>query len=50
MEIVNNNGMFDILDGTNVVYTAQTIEEAQSYIEWVTRTDAGNLDCPDCPK
>jgi hypothetical protein len=50
MEIVNNNGLFDILDGGNLVYTAQTLEEAHSYIEWVLRTDAGDSGCADCPK
>jgi hypothetical protein len=48
MEIVINNNLFDVVEGGSVVYTAQTLTEAESYIQWRLRPNAGTGECPNC--
>jgi len=49
MEIVENNNTFEVVENGNVVYVAQTLDEANHYIAWKTREDAGNAhECVTC--
>jgi hypothetical protein len=41
MEIINNNDLFEVRENGEVLYAALTEEEAQGYIEWSNRSDAG---------
>ena len=50
MEIQEQNGLFLVVENEETLYEAQTQEEAQGYIDWVNRSDAGNSeDCVNCP-
>lgn len=51
MEIVINNDLFEVIENGDVLYVAQTNEEALGFIEWKNRAsdDAGNPeDCVTC--
>ncbi len=51
MEIKEENGKFLVVDNSNTtLYEALSMEEAQGYIDWKQRPDAGNLpgDCGGC--
>ena len=47
MEIQEQNGMFQVLENGILVYSAKSMEEAQGYVDWRNRADAGNTpeDC-----
>ncbi len=47
MEIQEQDGIFQVLEDGILVYSAQTIGEAQGYVDWRNRADAGNTpeDC-----
>jgi hypothetical protein len=47
MEIVESEGNFLVMLGGQLLYTALSQEEAQGYIDWKNRPDAGNTpeDC-----
>ena len=51
MEIVLDNGQYNVLENGEVVYTAVTEDEAQGFIDWKNRPgyDAGNPEeCVTC--
>jgi len=49
MEIVLEEGQYNVLENGNIVYSAQTEEEALGFIEWINREDAGsNAGCENC--
>lgn len=50
MVIEEQNGNFLVIENSETVYTALSIDEAQGYIDWKLRPDAGNTaeDCA-CP-
>lgn len=49
MEIQENNGIYTVIENGQEVYQAQSIDEAQGYIDWKTRPDSGNPDdCVSC--
>jgi hypothetical protein len=47
MEIVEQNGNFQVLEDGILVYSAISLDEAQGYVDWRNRADAGNTpeDC-----
>lgn len=47
MEIIEKDGNFQVLENEIQVYSAATLEEAQGYVDWRNRADAGNTpeDC-----
>lgn len=50
MEIQEQNGIFLVVENGETLYEAQTQDEAQGYIDWLNRPDAGNPeDCVECP-
>ena len=49
MEIVLNDGQYHVVENGNIVYIAQTEDEANGFIEWNYREDAGNTEgCVNC--
>lgn len=50
MEIKQENDKFLVVDEGITIYEALSQEEAQGYIDWKQRPDAGNLpgDCGGC--
>ncbi len=49
MEIIETNGKYLVVENGQEVYLALTREEAQGYIDWQLREDAGNPEeCVDC--
>ena len=49
MEIVESNGKYLVIQEGQGVYLALSYEEAQGYIEWQQRSDAGNPnECVEC--
>ena len=51
MEIIENDGLFEVLENKDVVYTALSESEAQGFIDWKSRPefDSGNPeDCVNC--
>ena len=49
MEIVNNNDLFEVIENGEVLYAALTEEEAQGFIDWRNRPDAGSTNgCVTC--
>tara|TARA_R110000796_G_C14389108_1_gene416204 strand:+ start:565 stop:717 length:153 start_codon:yes stop_codon:yes gene_type:complete len=50
MEIQEQNGKFLVVESGEIIYESQSLEEAQGYIDWINRSDAGNPDdCVECP-
>lgn len=50
MSIQEQNGLFLVVENGETLYTASTQDEAQGYIDWTNRLDAGNPeDCVNCP-
>lgn len=50
MEIQEQNGKFLVIENEEILYEALTWDEAQGFIDWSNRTDAGNPeDCVECP-
>lgn len=47
MEIIEQEGLFNVLEDGVEVYSAKSQEEAQGYIDWRNRADAGNT-AEDC--
>ncbi len=47
MEIQEQAGIFQVLEDGILVYSAKTMDEAQGYVDWRNRADAGNTpeDC-----
>lgn len=47
MEIIEENEKFQVLEKGILVYSANSSEEAQGYVNWRNRADAGNTpeDC-----
>jgi hypothetical protein len=47
MEIQEQNGIFQVLEDGILVYSAKSFDEAQGYVDWRNRSDAGNTpeDC-----
>ena len=47
MEIIEQNGNFQVLENGILVYSAKSLDEAQGYVDWRNREDAGNTpeDC-----
>lgn len=47
MEILEQNGNFQVLENGTLVYSAKSLDEAQGYVDWRTREGAGNTpeDC-----
>ena len=47
MEIVEQNGNFQVLENGILVYSAKSLDEAQGYVDWRNREGAGNTpeDC-----
>lgn len=47
MEITEENGKFQVLENGILVYSANSSEEAQGYVDWRNREGAGNTpeDC-----
>jgi len=50
MEIKIENGKYLVVENDQTLYEALSAEEAQGYIDWKQRPDAGNLegDCGGC--
>lgn len=49
MEILFINDAYDVVENGEVLYTALSEEEAQGFIDWKNRNDAGNPDdCINC--
>ena len=49
MEIVENNNAFEVVQNSEILYVALTMDEAQGFIDWKNRPDAGNTDeCLTC--
>ena len=50
MKIQEQNGLFLVIENGEILYEAQTQDEAQGYIDWTNRSDAGNPeDCVNYP-
>ncbi len=47
MEIQEQDGIFQVLEDGILVYSAKSMDEAQGYVDWRNRADAGNTpeDC-----
>ena len=47
MEIVEQNGNFQVLENGILVYSAKSLDKAQGYVDWRNREGAGNTpeDC-----
>ena len=49
MEIRENNGEYLVYENNNLLYTAKNYNEAEWFIKWKNRLDAGNSDnCINC--
>jgi hypothetical protein len=50
MKIQEQSGKFLVVENEETIYEALTWGEAQGFIDWLNRTDAGNPgDCVNCP-
>lgn len=47
MEIVESNGEYRVVLNSVVLYVAKSLAEAEGYVEWKNRSDAGNT-AEDC--
>ena len=51
MKIQEQSGKFLVVENEETIYEALTWGEAQGFIDWLNRTDAGNPgDCVNCPQ
>jgi hypothetical protein len=49
MEIIENNGKFEVYENNVLLYVAKSYAEADWFIKWKVRPDAGNpSECFNC--